>query len=433
MTRFFLIVCLSGLEVLAATSVSAGDSAKTSDSSSFSFASTDWPWWRGPDRNGAAAADQKPPLRWSHTENVLWKAQIPGRGHGSATVVGNQAFLATADHEQEIQAVICFDRQTGNKLWQAEIHRGGFEKKGNSKSSLASCTLACDGERVFVNFVHQGAVFTTALTREGQSIWQTKITDFVTHQGFGSSPSIYQSLVIVSADNKGTGAISALDRATGKVVWTQQRPSVPNYTSPIILNVAGRNQLLFTGCDLITSLDPLTGKKLWETEGSTTECVTSTVTDGERIFTSGGYPKNHLAAVYADGSGKIAWENNTRVYVPSLLVRDGYLYGVLDAGIAMCWKSDSGKEIWKGRLGGTFSASPVLVGEQIFATNEAGQTFIFKAAPESFTLLAENQLGEDVFATPTICGGHIYMRVAEQVDGKRQESLYCLGIKEAKR
>ena len=118
-----------------------------------------------------------------------------------------------------------------------------------------------------------------------------------------------------------------------------------------------------TGCNLFSSFDPHSGETLWEVKGATTECVTSTVTDGERVFCSGGYPKNHLAAVLADGSGKIVWETKDRVYVPSLLARDGHLFGVLDAGVAVCWKSDTGKEAWKKRLGGEFNASPVLVGD----------------------------------------------------------------------
>ena len=182
--------------------------------------------------------------------------------------------------------------------------------------------------------------------------------------------------------------------------------------------------MFFTGCELVTSFDPLTGKKLWEIEGSTTECVTSTVTDGQLIFTSGGYPKNHLSAVKADGSGKVVWENASRVYVPSMLVRDGYLYSVLDAGVAMCSKCDTGKEVWKARLDGTFTASPVLVGEHLFATNEAGQTFVFKATATAFELVAENSLGGEVFATPTICGSRIDFRVAHQVAGQRREKLW---------
>src|SRR5262249_44833369 len=210
---------------------------------------------------------------------------------------------ATADHEREVQSLLCYHRQTGKRLWQTEVHRGGFEKKGNSKSSLASSTVACDGRRVFINFLHAGAIYTTALNREGKLLWQTKVTDYVLHQGFASSPAVYGPLVIVSADNKGGGVIAALDRATGKSVWKRERPKLPNYTSPIILNVAGRDQLLLTGCDLVTSLDPLTGKTLWEIQGSTTECVTSTVTDGQLIFTSGGFPPNHVSAVRNRGSG----------------------------------------------------------------------------------------------------------------------------------
>ena len=392
-------------------------------------APTDWPWWRGPNRNGIAAADQHPPLTWSETENVLWKSPVPGRGHGSPTVVGDQVFLATAEHDREVQSVLCFDRNTGKQLWQTEIHQGGFETKGNGRSSLASSTVACDGPRIYINFLHAGAIHTTALDRSGKQVWQTKITDYILHQGFGSSPAVYGSLLLVSADNKGTGAIAALNRETGDIVWKQPRPQTPNYTSPIVLKVAGREQLIFTGCDLVTSFDPLTGKKFWEIEGSTTECVTSTVTDGNLIFTSGGYPTNHISAIAADGSGKIAWKNNMRVYVPSMLVRDGYLYTVLDAGVAMCWKCDTGEEVWKGRIEGTFSASPVMVGEHIFATSEAGKTYIYKASPAGFELVGDNQLGSDVYATPTIVGSRIYMRVATQRDGKRVESLYCLGAK----
>jgi outer membrane protein assembly factor BamB len=152
------------------------------------------------------------------------------------------------------------------------------------------------------------------------------------------------------------------------------------------------------------------------------------VTDGSRIFTSGGYPKNHMSAVMADGSARLAWENQERLYVPSFLYRAGYLYAVLDAGIAGCWKADDGKEMWKARLGGTFSSSPVLVGENIYATNEAGETFVWKAEPQRFVELAKNVLGEEVFATPVFVGGRIYYRATAMEDGQRQEYLYCLAM-----
>ncbi|MCA9016724.1 MAG: PQQ-binding-like beta-propeller repeat protein [Planctomycetaceae bacterium] len=424
MTRF-LIACLL-LLFCQSTLLCAGEKQAT-DSAALNVSSTDWPWWRGPQRNGIANPNQNPPLKWSNTENIVWKTPVPGRGYSSPTVVGNRIFLASADTETETQFVLCYDRTTGKQLWKTIVHKGGFSKKGNKKSTHASSTVACDGERLFINFINDGAAYTTALSLEGKQLWQTKITDYIIHQGYGSSPAIYDSLVIVSADNKGGGAVAALKRTDGSVVWKIERPKTPNYPSPIILNVAGKDQVLMTGCDLVTGIEPLTGKKLWEIPGATTECVTSTVTNGELILTSGGYPKNHMAAVKADGSGEVVWENSNRMYVPSMLIKDDKIYSVTDNGVAVCWDVKTGKEIWKGRLGGTFSSSPVLVGDRIYVTNEGGETYIFKANPQKFELLAENKLGTEVFATPTFCDSRIYMRVSEEIDGKRQEMLYCIG------
>jgi len=387
----------------------------------------DWPWWRGPSHDGIANPDQHPPVNWSESENIIWKANLPGRSHGSPIVVGDQVVVTAADPERNVQTVLCFNRKTGTQLWETVVHTNGLNVDKNSKSSMASSSAACDGNRFFVNFLNGDSVYMTALDREGEKLWQRKISAYINHQGFGSSPLLYQDLVIGVADNKGGGAIMAMNRATGDIVWQKTRPAKPNYASPVVFNVAGKEQLFLTGCDLVTSLDPATGETLWEVVGATTECVTTTITDGRHIFTSGGYPKNHVAAVTIDGSGKVVWENPTRTYVPSLLTRNGYLYGATDGGIAMCWKSDTGEEVWKGRLGGTFSSSPVMVGDTIYAANEEGQTFVFAASTVKLDLLGTNQLGTSVFSTPAICGSRIYQRVAHDVDGKRQEVLYCIG------
>jgi outer membrane protein assembly factor BamB len=252
------------------------------------------------------------------------------------------------------------------------------------------------------------------------------VHEFVTHQGFGASPALYRDLLFVNADSKGGGSIAALSRDKGEIIWEVLRPAMANYASPIVLNVAGKDQLLVQGCDLATGYEPLTGKKLWEVDGATTECVTTMVTDGQRVFVSGGYPRNHVQAIEADGSGKTAWENTARVYVPSMIVHDGHLYATQDGGVAMCWKCDTGEELWKERLGGTFSGSLTLVGDKLYTTNEEGTTFVFRANAKKFEKLGENKLPGEAFATPTICGGQIYLRVAEMKDGKRQEYLYCV-------
>lgn len=422
-SRFFQFIRV--ISLLAVFWLACGVNAEESPLSKIS--KDDWPNWRGPQQTGIVNPEQDPPTTWSESDNILWATDIPGRGHGSIIVLDGAIYLATAENEPQVQSVLCLDQRTGQIKWKTVIHENGLPEKSNKKSSDASTTLATDGERIFVNFMSHGAVYTTALTFDGKILWQQKITDYIVHQGYGSSPVIYQDLVIVSADNKGGGALAGLDRKTGEIRWRRERPKMPNYPSPVIFHVDGRDQLFLTGCERVSSFDPATGKTLWEVEGATTECVTSTVTDGERIFSSGGYPQNHVAAIRADGSGKIEWENITRVYVPSMLIRDGHLYAVADAGVAICWDSATGKQRWKQRLGGTFSASPVMIQDRIYASNEEGKTFVYRATPEKMELIAENSLGDEVFATPTICGGRIYLRVAHRLDGKRQERIYCIG------
>jgi len=389
---------------------------------------SDWPSWRGPTRDGLATPGQTPPTTWSENENVLWKVPIPGRGHGSPTVVGDRIYLPTADPVARTQTVLCLNRKDGKLVWESLVHGSGAEPGKQANSSAASPSVTYDGDQLFINFLNSGAVYTTALDLSGKKLWQQKICDYVIHQGYAASPVIHDSLVIVSADHKGGGVVVGLDRKTGKIVWSQPRPKHHNYTTPSIVKAGGRTQMLLSGGNLISSFDPLSGQKLWEIEGSTEECVSTIVTDGERIFASGGYPKNHVVAVMADGSGKIAWQNISRVYVPSMIVKDGYLYAVMDAGIAVCWKSDTGEEMWKERLGGDFYASPVMVGNRIYASNVAGKTYVYEATPKGFQLLAQNQLGDQSYASPVICGNHIFLRVATKGES-RQEYLYCVGEK----
>lgn len=390
----------------------------------------DWPGWRGPTGDGAAVQGERLPLEWSaepgHERNILWKAEIPGRGHGSPCVIDGRVYLETCDESSGSQSVLAFDATDGRTLWIREVHASGAMRK-NERSTGASCTPASDGERVIVAFANSGSIVTTALSSDGDEQWRTTVDDYVIHQGFGASPLLYGELVVVACDHKGGGVIAALDRRTGRVAWSQSRPASPNYSSPIVHRLFGRDQLVMTGCDQVVAYDPRNGEVLWETAGATTECVTTTVTDGERVYSSGGYPRNHVAAIRADGSGRIEWENAQRLYVPSLLYRDGHLYAVLDAGIAICWNSATGEERWKHRLGGTFSSSPLLVGDIVLSTDESGKSHLFQANPEQFISLGENMLGDECFASPALCGGRLFMRVATHSGDQRQEWLVCVG------
>jgi len=397
---------------------------------SFADAKGDWWTWRGPNRNGVAAAGQSPPVQWSDAQTVVWKTRVPGRGHSSPIVVGNRILLSTADEDRQIQAVLCFDRSTGKQLWATRINRGGFPDRIHKKNTHATPTPASNGKQVFVTFYNRNRIQLAALDLNGQLQWQKTAGAFIPKRykyGYAPSPALYESLVIVSAESPAAGYLAAFDQQTGKEVWRTRRPAQTNYASPVVAHVAGRDQLLMSGAKRIDSYDPATGRTLWSREGICTVTCGTMVWDEKRVYASGGYPQRGTLAVFADGSRKVGWTHRVKCYEQSLLVHDGYVYAVDDGGVAYCWKADDGRLMWRVRLGGNVSASPVLAGGNIYLSNEKGTTFVFRANPEKFEQVAKNQLGSEAFATPTICGSQIFLRIAERTGGQRQEWLYCVG------
>jgi outer membrane protein assembly factor BamB len=386
-------------------------------------ATTDWPWWRGPARDNKAQPDQDPPLVWSETEHVIWKSDVPGRGHGSPCLWGNRIFLASADEQAQTQQVLAYERETGKQLWQREIHRGGFMRM-HPKNTHASVTPACDGQRVFVAFMVQGGIWATALDLDGSVLWQRKTSPFNSLHGYAPSPLIYKSLVIVPADNPGPNFLTALRRDTGEVVWRVRRTDYQSFSSPIVARIAGRDQLIVMGPHEVSSYDPATGGRLWYCAGPTKEQAATAAFDDRNVYASAGFPDKRILAIRADGLGDVTkthllWtlpKNGS--FIPSPLVVDGLLYVVNDHGLAMCLDPKSGETVWTEKLRGEFSASPVLLGDKIFLPNEDGLMYIFKTG-RRYEEVAANGLKDGGFATPVICAGRIYLRTLHY--------LYCLG------
>jgi outer membrane protein assembly factor BamB len=385
----------------------------------------DWPWWRGPHGDNIAAEGQNPPPQWSRTQNVVWKAEVPGRGHGSPCLWQDSIFLPTADDEAERQYLVCYDRRDGKKRWQTEIHGGKFIRS-HQKNSHASATPACDGRLVFMPFVIQDAIWLSALDFDGHIVWQKRLGDFQSMHGFAASPLVYHSLVIVAADNLKDSFLVAVHRRTGQIVWRIDRPSykLGTYASPILGHVAGRDQLLLNGPMKVFSYDPSDGKLLWTCDGPS-ESASSTIGFGrDLVYASAGFPRRNLLCIRADGSGNvtkthIVWSKHKKMaYVPSLLLADGLLYMIEDAGHALCFDAASGEEVWAARLEGQFSASPILAGGHIYVVSEEGTTFVLRPG-RKFELIAKNDLGDGGFATPVVCGDRIYLRTLHW--------LYCLG------
>ncbi len=390
----------------------------------------DWPWWRGPNGDGVAEAGQSVPAEWSETKNVLWKVPLPGRGHSSPTIVGKRIFLATADERRQVQSVMALDRESGKTLWKTDISQGGFPKT-HPKNSQATPTVACDGKLVFVAFHHNNQITLTVLNLEGKPVWEKIVGAYhpqIYEYGYAPSPLLYDSLVIIAADVEQGGCLVAYNRETGRQVWRTARPKRYSFSSPVVANVAGRDQLLMSGCELVASYDPKTGKPLWSAPGTTMATCGTMVWSGDLVIASGGYPKAETICVKADGSGKVVWKNRQKCYEQSMIVHDGYVYAVTDRGIGICLRASDGQLMWQERLQGPVSSSPVRVGETIYQTIEDGTTLVFKANPQKFELIAKNKLGNEGFPTPAICGNRIYLRTAKTGDGSRQEYLYCLGL-----
>lgn len=389
---------------------------------------TDWPWWRGPTRNGVAIGSA--PTKFSDTEGVLWKAPVPGRGHSSPVVVGGKIFLTTADTEKQIHSVLAFDRKDGKQLWHVEVSQGGFPAKNHPKNTEATPTIASDGERLLVTFFHHETVQATALDFNGKQLWQQTVGAFNPKKyeyGYAPSPLLYRGTVIIASEYDGKSFIAALDRTTGKDVWRTPRPDNISFSTPAIAHVAGKNQLLLTGNERITSFDPASGKELWSTKGVATATCGTVVWNEDTVFGSGGYPQQETVAVKADGSGEVVWHNNQSLYEPSLIVVEDYVYGFTGRGIFYCWRASDGKEMWKQAMKGPVSASPVLAGGNIYWANEGGTLYVFKPNPKKFDLVSRNQVGTDSFPSPAICGGQVFLRVGHGQGASRQEMLYCFG------
>lgn len=407
--------------------VSLGDAASAAALPDPVLAATDWPSWRGPTHNGISVSPTAP-TEWSDSQNVTWSAEVPGRGHGSPVIVGDKVFLASALDDKQQQILLAYDKSDGAKAWEAVVHDGNFPSRGevHKKGTNANSTVASDGEKVFIAFLNAGAITVSAYSLDGQPAWRQEVGKFQSKFGYAPSPLVYKSFVIIAADNGGGGYLAALDRATGEIRWRKKRDNISSYSSPMIAPVNGRDQLLISGCHAVTSYDPSTGEQLWSTPGTAEGTCGTVATSGDLVFASGGFPERQTICVKGDGSGEV-WSVKDMVYEPSLIVVGDCLFGVADNGVAYCWDAATGKQHWRERVGGGFSASPVLCNGLVYVPNLAGETLVLKVGAEKLETVAKNRLGDDTYASPAICDGKIYLRVGVGQDGDRQEKLYCVG------
>lgn len=370
----------------------------------------DWPEFRGPTGQGHAATT-KLPLEWSATQNVAWKQPVPGRGWSSPSLSGGKLFLTSAvgeaDGGKRALHALCFDAKTGRELWNTSLfEQDGSAPRIHNKNSHASPTpLVADG-RVYVHFGHQG---TACLDLNGKVIWKNTSLNYAPVHGNGGSPILVGDKLVFSCDGGSDPFVVALNKDTGKVIWKTPRVTTAkktfSFSTPLLITVAGKQQIISPGSGAVCAFDPKDGKELWRARyGEGYSVIPRPVLGHGMIFIGTGYDAPIVMAIRIDGTGDVtdthvAWTMKKGApNTPSLLVVGEEVYMVSDGGIASCVDAKTGKVHWQERVGGNYSASPLYADGKVYFQNEEGIGVVVKAGRE-FQKLASNDLGERTLAS----------------------------------
>jgi outer membrane protein assembly factor BamB len=395
-----------------------------------------WPQFRGPGGLGVSQAKTLP-IRWSDSENVVWKTEIPGAGASSPVVYGHRVFCTyhtgyavDPKNPGEIndlkRHLLCVDAATGKILWQREVTTVLPEERTPRFLSYTSSTPAVDAERVYCFFGKSGVV---AFDHTGRQQWHASVGDRTHGWGSASSPILYRTLVIVNAFVE-CGQLVALDKETGKEVWRAGELK-ESWNTPILVNLPdGETELAVAIAGSILGFDPDTGAPLWSCRGHRWYIVPSMVAHEGVVYCLSGKGVEAAKAVRAGGRGDVSsthvlWAARKGTNVPSPVYHRGHLYFAHEvSGTAYCLNAVTGEVVYEERLprmGGIY-ASPVVGAEKLYYVSRGGGTAVLAAKPE-YELLAHNRLEGDrrANASPAISGERLFLRL--------DRFLYCIGEK----
>lgn len=375
----------------------------------------DWPQFRGPGGEGHSA-EKDLPLQWSESQNILWKTPVSGRGWSSPSVAGGRVWLTTATERggDASLRVLAYDVQSGREVVNVEVFSVRDVVLKNAKNSFASPTPIVEGDRVYVHF---GADGTAALTTDGRIVWKTALRYDSMH-GNGGSPTLYRDLLIVSCDGSDDAYVVALDKTTGKVRWKTQRrePYDQSYTTPLVIQVNGREQLVSIGAFRAGAYDPLTGKEIWRVSyGDGFSNVPRPVFSHGLVFIGTGFQEPSMLAVRPTGSGDVTRTHIAYTiergapFTPSPIIVGDEFYMVSDIGVASCLDVATGKIHWQQRVPGNYSASPVFADGRIYFLSEEGVATVIAPGKE-FKRLAVNTLDGTTFASIAVSQGTFFIR-----------------------
>lgn len=392
-------------------------------------AAENWPQFRGPAGDGQS--DSKGlPVAFGESEHVRWKTAIHGKGWSSPVIWGNQVWLTTATEDGKELSVLCLDKESGKVLQDKVLFRVSAPQFCHKFNSYASPTPVIEAGRIYVTFGSPGTACVD--TTSGAVLWQR--TDFACnhYRGAGSSPILWNNLLILNFDGSDAQYVVALDKATGKTVWRTERsvdfkdldgsgkPSGEGdfrkaFSTPHVMEQDGQPVLLSSGAKAHYAYDPRTGKELWRFEDPDHHSAAGRpVVANGMVYLAAGYTQGLVLAL-KPGAGVLeeshcAWRlKKGAPNKPSLLVVDGLLYMVNDGGIASCVDTATGKVLWSQRVEGNYSAAPLLANGRIYLCSEEGRVAVLTAG-RTFEKLADNHLDGGFMASPAVSGNALFLR-----------------------
>lgn len=389
-----------------------------------------WPEFRGPTGQGRAVGTA--PLRWESSEDFAWETPLPGGGWSSPVCDGGLVVVTTALSNATggvDLAVIGLNLADGKIRWQTTLFKRAEPGQLHRKNGHASPTPILEGDRIYAHFGHYG---TACLTKDGKVVWKNDSLGYSPVHGNGGSPALFEDRLIFSADGGSDPFIAALNKETGAVIWKTPRVTTAkktfSFSTPLVVQVDGKPQVVTAGSGLVAALDPADGREIWRARyGEGYSVVPRPVREGNLIYIASGYDRPSAHGIELGGTGDVT-SSHIRWSVargapntPSMIVDKGLLFMVSDAGIASCLDAATGAAHWQERLGGDFSSSPVECDGRIYFTNESGVTTVVKAS-STFEALAKNDLKERTLASAAFVDGDILMRTESRlirIKGKR--------------
>ncbi len=428
MNRFFsplLVSLFAGTHLLGAT----GDT---------------WPQYRGPAGDGLAAAEV--PVRWSETNGIRWKTAVHGKAWSSPVVGKKQVWVSTATEDGHELSVLCLDRDSGRVQRDQVLFKVEKPQFCHKFNSYASPTPALEDGRIYVTFGSPGTACLDTAT--GKVLWTRQDLECNHYRGAGSSPILNGDRLIMNFDGSDHQFLIALDKRTGKTAWRVERsidykdlgpdgkPESEGdwrkaFATPHVATLGGIPTLLSQGAKAFYAYEPASGRELWRIEERTSHSGgTRPVVGNGLVYFPTGWSAGFILAVQPGKAGetldvnsadagttqlKVAWKTKRNVpKKPALTLLGDHLFGIDDGGVATCWDAATGNVEWNERIGGNYSASPVIAGGRIYFCSEEGKVVVV-AAGAKFEKLAENQMDDGFMASPAVAGKALYLRTKSHV------------------